>query len=152
MKWDQECKSCSGTGLYIGFAEKDGASVICNKCKGAGKQHQYFEYTEFTGRKDNSKATHVFAVNPGIGVDNGKITPGGVSKEEWMADSRSPFQPGNELRQHTCPAWWYQSADYNKKPDWKECLGVGTFARCQYFPTKHKCWERWDKENSVEIL
>ena len=146
VQWDQECKSCSGTGLYIGFAEKEGASVICNQCKGTGKQHQYFEYTEFTGRKDNPKATHVFAVNPGIAVDNGKITPGGVSKEEWLEDSSSPFSLGNELRQHTCPAWWYQHADYTKMPNWRECILGGTFAHCHYFKDKHKCWERWDKE------
>lgn len=25
----QECSACNGTGLYVGFAEKDGAAVVC---------------------------------------------------------------------------------------------------------------------------
>ena len=146
LEWYQECKACKGTGLYIGFAEKEGAAIVCNRCKGTGKEHLKLKYNKFVGRKDNPNVTHVFAVNPGIGVDNGKITPGGVSKEEWLRNPESPKLPGNELRLHTCPAWWYQSADYAKKPNWKEC-GFGNFPQCQYFPTKNKCWERWDKEN-----
>ena len=48
----------------------------------------------------------------------------------------------------TCPAWWYQVADYEKKPQWGECLlGTGwRFDECEHFANKAECWDRWDKE------
>ena len=143
--WVQECSSCHGTGLYVGFAEGSGAGVVCFHCKGTGKFVQYFEYTEFTGRKSNPKVTRVYQVNPGISVDGTGIVPGGVSVEEWEQDPESAKQPGKEMRMHTCPAWWYQCADYSKKPDWKEC-DCGFFSACYHYVRKSECWERWDKE------
>lgn len=32
-----ECQSCSGTGLYRGFAEPKGTAVVCCSCKGTGQ-------------------------------------------------------------------------------------------------------------------
>jgi len=52
----------------------------------------------------------------------------------------------SENRLFTCPAWWYQSADYEKKPRWKECLVCGSFSSCNSFVEKEKCWKRWDVE------
>jgi hypothetical protein len=26
---EAECRACGGTGLYVGFAEKDGCAVVC---------------------------------------------------------------------------------------------------------------------------
>ena len=44
-----ECGSCSGTGLYCGFAEPKGTAVICRGCGGSGAET--IRYKEFTGRK-----------------------------------------------------------------------------------------------------
>ena len=44
-----ECSSCSGTGLYRGFAEPPGVAVICLNCNGTGSSE--FAYTPFSGRK-----------------------------------------------------------------------------------------------------
>jgi len=65
---------------------------------------------------------------------------------DWL--SGKEFEIGMENRKHTCPAWWYQTADYKKKPDWKECWSNsgGSFSQCKYFSVKHACWERWEKE------
>jgi len=52
-----------------------------------------------------------------------------------------------KMRNYTCPAWWYQIADYKRKPDWDECLILGSFSSCAHFSKKEKCWEKWDKEN-----
>lgn len=45
----EECPSCSGTGLYSGFAEAKGEAVICLSCNGKGWSN--YKYKEFTGRK-----------------------------------------------------------------------------------------------------
>lgn len=44
-----ECKSCGGTGLYRGFAEREGEPVVCMTCNGTGADR--ISYTPFTGRK-----------------------------------------------------------------------------------------------------
>jgi hypothetical protein len=144
-----ECTSCEGTGLYVGMAERDGAAVECHTCKGTGGEHVEHSYTRFTKRKARKGVTHVYRVNPGICAAPGAV-PGGVSLRVWQEDPKAAAKPGAEMRQHTCPAWWYQSADYEKKPEWKECwdnLGR-SFSQCKHFAVKAKCWDRWDDEHS----
>lgn len=145
------CKDCKATGLYCGMAERDGAAVICHTCKGSGKAHHVFEYEEFEGRKKRSDVQQVFQTNPGICIGTGKTGEfkledfGGMPYAEWL-DSK-PFKDGMENRKFTCPAWWYQGADYKRKPEWKECGGPGcSFSNCKSFSTKAECWKRWDKE------
>ena len=43
-----ECSSCSGTGIYCGFAEPKGYGVICNTCGGTGCR--IISYKLFAGR------------------------------------------------------------------------------------------------------
>lgn len=143
----RECPTCSGTGLYTGVAEKEGAAVICHGCKGAGFDTFRMTYHEFTGRKKRDGVTRVYATNPGIGLKSGAVS-GGVPVEQWERDCDSPFAPGAEMREETCPAWWYQSADYSKQPKWKECTH-GMFIKCPHFENKRACWERWDRENDT---
>jgi len=68
--------------------------------------------------------------------------------KDWL--SGKPFLRGMENRKFTCPAWWYQSANYELKPSWddnhRHC-GFGSFSACKYFPQKEGCWEKWDKEH-----
>lgn len=49
IKIDTECDSCSGTGLYSGFAEPKGKAVVCHGCSGTGCNT--ISYLPFTGRK-----------------------------------------------------------------------------------------------------
>ncbi|MEK6832743.1 MAG: hypothetical protein AABY32_01735 [Nanoarchaeota archaeon] len=37
------CRSCNGTGIYVGFAESDGVGVVCLNCKGSGYIIIYYE-------------------------------------------------------------------------------------------------------------
>jgi hypothetical protein len=67
-----------------------------------------------------------------------------MSYEAWL--DGKPFPSKSEMRQFTCPCWWYQTADYKKKPAWDECLYVGMFSQCSHFANKQSCWERWDRE------
>jgi hypothetical protein len=84
-------------------------------------------------------------------TDKGEVltleTFGGVPHEEW-AKLKNPnkFPPRTEMRRWACPAWWYQCVDYDLKPQWKECIGCGSFRDCSCYPDKEKCWERFDKE------
>ena len=47
IEFDEKCKSCKGTGVYQGLAEKNGSGVVCYKCKGTGCHHVTFEYEDF---------------------------------------------------------------------------------------------------------
>jgi len=146
------CKSCGGTGLYSGMAERDGAAVVCHTCNGTGCDDYEFDYEEFVERKPAKKVKRVYETNPGIGIgeypkQNLKLEDfGGIPYEKWKEGK--PFPEGSEMRQYTCPSWWYQGADYKKKPEWDECyqnLG-NSFSHCKHFNTKDKCWKRFDIE------
>lgn len=152
IEFNEQCRVCHGTGLYVGLGERDGAAVVCHDCKGTGCFHFVHEYEEFAGRRENNDVTHVFEANPGIciGTGNGQFKLsdfGGMTYEAWKGGL--PFPPGSENRRCTCPAWWYQSVCYAKKPNWKEC-GFGAFSKCQHFPNKDACWARWDALQSLK--
>ena len=148
LEINEKCKSCKGTGLYTGYAEHDGIAVVCSNCKGTGCYHRILEYEDFECKEKRNEVKRVIETNPGISCGvNDRYTFehfGGMSYEDWF--NGKPFPCGSEMRLFTCPAWWYQCADYKKKPDWKECSGAGMFTNCKHFPNKSKCWERWDEE------
>jgi hypothetical protein len=141
------CKACKATGLYVGLAERDGAAVVCHTCKGTGEAVHVFEYDDFSERQPRQGVRRVFEANPGIVIGEGnghKLEDfGGMPYRRWTCGGT--FSAGMENREFTCPAWWYQSADYSKKPSWDEC-GIGAFAGCQHFCDKAACWDRWDRE------
>lgn len=153
VEFDQKCQSCNGTGLYVGLGERDGAAVVCAQCEGTGCFHFRHEYETFQKRIVREDVEHVVEVNPGIciGKAEGKYSLGdfgGMTYNEWRAGK--DFCAGSENRLFTCPSWWYQSADYDKKPDWCECNFGGSFANCERFCQKAKCWERFDIEQQME--
>lgn len=139
-----ECPTCSGTGLYVGLGERDGAAVVCYKCKGTGKQEIHLTYKDFEGRQLQQGVSRVIKVNPGICVGGSDLSAfGGMDYKDWF--SGEPFPPLSEMRRYTCPRWWGQCANRNNLPDWDEC-GFGRFPDCKHFSTKHACWSRWDAE------
>ena len=148
IEFDEVCKSCEGTGLYVGFAERDKSAVICHTCKGTGCHHFKHEYEEFEAKTPKCNVERVFEVNPGIVIGAGEGLEledfGGMSFAHWFIGK--PFPLKSENRNHTCPVWWYQSADYKQKPDWPECNGCGSFSGCDRFKNKDLCWIRFDKQ------
>ena len=154
IEYDAECTACNATGIYVGMGECDGAGVVCSRCGGTGKVHRTIKYKDFDAKVRRKDIKRVFKTNPGIGIGDGenkthgKFTLkdfGGMPYEDWFKDK--PFPPKSEMRKFSCPAWWYQCADYSKKPNWDECIGCGAFSDCKNFKDKEKCWERFDEEN-----
>jgi len=149
---DEKCKTCEGTGLYVGIAERDGFAVVCHVCKGTGCHHFKYEYEDFEHRSMRPDVKQVLEINCGIVAGVGKDKQytlssfGGMSYQDWLHGKL--FAVGMEMRNFVCPAWWYQSADYKKKPKWKECLCCGSFSSCEHFKDKDDCWNRFDKEQS----
>jgi len=152
IKIKHECVSCGGTGLYAGTGERDGAAVVCFRCKGEGWQVSVFK--EFTGRKEKPGVRRVFETNPGIIIGEGgniKLSDfGGMPLADWMAGKS--FAPGMENRLYTCPKWWAQSIG-SLRAWWPECISsLGkSFSQCQYFGNKSACWARWDEERERAI-
>ena len=143
-----ECEACKGTGLYVGLAERTGAAVVCHDCSGTGARTVTLHWKDFTERKRRPNVIRVFEVNPGIvigaSVQSGLKDFGGMPYDDWLQGK--PFPPQSEDREHTCPAWWYQTADYTRKPDWKKCWACNTFSKCSHFGTKDACWRQCDCE------
>jgi hypothetical protein len=137
---NQKCRSCKGTGLYKGLAEGDDLAVVCHTCKGEGSYKFTHTYEEAGPRILREGITRVIQYNPGImaGEGNNYTTEdfGGVSYEEWLNTGR--FPEGTEMRKFV--------VDYDKKPRWNECIGIGTFSQCAQFPNKSMCWLKWDHE------
>lgn len=143
----EKCRDCSGTGLFRWMAESAPFAVICYKCKGTGAFQFVHEYEPFTQREKKPGVLQVLQSNPGIavGIGNGHTISdfGGISHADWEAGK--PFPPGSEMRKFTCPAWWYQTVDYDRKPKWEEC-GLGAFCKCKHFESRDLCWARFDAE------
>jgi len=144
LEYDKACTSCSATGIYVGLAERDGAGVVCHVCHGTGHCHVRIKYDDFDGRVPRTDVVRVQLANPGIIVGPEIAEFGGLSYDSWVSGAK--LVPGTEDRRHTCPAWWYQCADYEFKPHWDECVGAGCFSGCTQFSCKSGCWERWDQE------
>jgi len=147
LEFKEVCKSCKGTGIYVGMAEQDGFGVQCSGCGGSGCYNYVHKYEVFEKRKIRTDIKKVIEVNVGI-VVGGEYTDkfGGMPYNEWLENNK--FPPKSEMRNYTCPAWWYQSADYKKKPNWNECMDSlgNTFSACPHFKSKNKCWAKFDKE------
>ena len=145
----QNCPDCKGTGIYVGQWVKNGAGVLCHRCKGTGCAQLHFEYESFEARGQRTDIKQVFECNPGICISENDALKledfGGMSYDNWIVGN--PFPKQTEMRRFTCPAWWYQIADYKLQPGWKECIGIGIFGNCPFFTEKNACWGRWDKEH-----
>lgn len=142
IEFDEQCPECKGTGIYVGMAEHNGYGVVCRHCEGTGKYHFVHNYENFEGLKQIDGVRIVLQSNPGICV-GGDLDFGGMSYTNWYNGKQ--FEKGSEMRKFTCPAWWFQSTDYDKKPKWDEC-GWGMFSNCKHFADKDQCWARYDRE------
>jgi hypothetical protein len=135
-----ECKACKGTGLYVGMAELDGAAVQCKECYGNG--WTMYEYNEFTERKERKDVSWVVEKDSGICISP-KFEIGGMSYSDWRSGRK--FGIGMELREYTCPYWWYHQENGLSRCS-KGCRAGWQYSACNYFADKKACWEEFDKK------
>ncbi len=151
MKIDIECKSCGGTGLYVGMAERDGAAVICSTCNGTGKQE--LSYTPFTKRKERTDIVRVYSTGGGYVITpkdivvDGKDFPfstAGCTYKEWL-NGVTP-KPITFLG---CPMRMMQWECHQKKGFIAKCekLNDGyifVISACKHQHKKAECWKRFE--------
>ena len=111
FKVEAVCKSCDGTGLYQGMAERDGAAVICTRCDGTGCATIEIDYEVFKERKMTDKVKRVYKDGSGYCISSEDVTTEdgelfefskeGVSYEEWLQGK----QPG-PIKILQCPYQW----------------------------------------------
>lgn len=150
MKFEADivCKSCGGTGLYVGMAERNGAAVICGSCNGTGCYHYSFEYKPFTERKIRGDVKRVFKGSFGY-VHSAEDTNGipfsksGVGYLEWLGGK----QPG-PIKTLYCPLSW---TGQEWSPKWcGDCMGFsGYISNCKkkLDGSMTECWDAYDERN-----
>lgn len=142
-----KCSSCNGTGIYVGYAEKDGAAIVCHPCEGKG--WIYYEYEEFKSREILPVIKRVYEKNCGFFIRNTKKIHekiedfGGMTYGEWL--NGAPFPPKSEMRNRVCPSWWFRDEEILTR-----CCVIGSFLKCKHFHEKHKCWEDFDKKEAED--
>lgn len=151
IELEEVCRACGGTGLYRGMGEREGAAVVCHYCKGSGCLQYVHEYEPFRKRKPVAEVTHVFKRNPGIciGTAKGKHKLsdfGGMSYTEWAKGKK--FPPRSEMREFTCPFWWYGQRE--KVSGCDEGSAGCRYSDCKHFSNKSKCWAEFDAQKEKE--
>ena len=72
-----ECSSCNGTGLYRGFAEREGVAVVCVVCNGTGcTKLRYKPFVKRHGRRDVKyvhRSKGMF-IGTGVGPSGGRVS------------------------------------------------------------------------------
>lgn len=146
-----ECKSCKGTGLYVGLAERDGTAVVCHTCHGTGETKT--TYRPFVERQPAPKG--VQRVHLAMGYVLSTKEPrcsGGVPVQEWAPGV--PVPPDEPLY---CPylftgqEWCafketksYTTSDGEQHTYQTAPIGAGMFiSSCPRWPDKAACWERY---------
>jgi len=154
---DIECKSCNGTGVYVGMSERNGAAVICHTCNGTGRQHYVFEYEEFTGRKIRDGVTRVYKQSYGFIIAPKKTKFAGIGTVDMAAKgvSYDDFLRGEmpeHVKQLACPMLADQAACHGIPGFVDDCerlhggsLLGSLLSRCRNQKNKLECWERFNK-------
>lgn len=153
-----ECDACHGTGLYQGFAERDGAFVVCYRCNGKGCIEIKEIFHKFFTRKIEKRCKRVYSKGCSIVItDKDIITPDkryisfskyGCSYEDWLKGAKPiPLKFADCPYLETNQA--LQSKDKNKL--YKNRCSKGTsigesIYECKFFKDKEKCWEIYERE------
>ena len=154
------CEACGGTGLYQGRAERDGAFVVCYRCKGTGCQT--ITYEPFEARKREPRCRRVYLSGGGYCITDKDVTTeegiklpfseAGVTYEEWQAGKKP-----DHIRFLTCPMRMDQGACHRRKGFVDRCQEIhgGWFSdisTCRGQAQKDRCWERFDSHPSSTEL
>lgn len=156
------CERCDGTGLYQGFAEKDGCAVVCASCNGTGCTDVTYE--PFLDRKlfHEGEIKRVFKDNCGYGhsatdvtTQEGRVilfSKGGCTYDEWL-QGKEPLP----VKGLYCPFQWtrqdLQINDVNNlyKTRCEEGLGYcgKQITECKHFADKADCWYIFEETTTL---
>lgn len=141
---DIKCSACRGTGLYVGFCERDGSAVVCYKCNGSGKFHHKLAYELFTERIRRDDVKRVFLqtcgyVHSAEDHEGIEFSKGGTSYKDWL-EGGDP----KPIKSLYCPLLWT-----NQRWKTDKCLWGGRISQCKHWENKAKCWEEYEKEQGV---
>jgi len=146
---DIVCPSCDGTGLYVGLAERDGAAVVCYRCKGLGQYAYRFEYEPFEVRRPAPKSVKSVHVARGYVIsDRLEGSDGGVPIEQWSPGMTVPAD-----EKLYCP-WNYTTQAYcaHRDADGYAPFPLGAQATsCSYWPDKADCWRIFHSEAGADV-
>jgi len=81
-----ECSACSGTGVYVSFAEAKGTAVVCLNCDGTGERG--IEYTPFTGLKRREGVRTVSRSRGSLIATGVGAYGGSISYEDFLKGKR----------------------------------------------------------------
>ena len=151
---DQQCGSCSGTGVYKGFSEKDGAGVVCNTCDGTGRKLFKHFYKVFEGRKIRDDVDRVYRRTNYV-LGTGKIVFNKGTRDEVEIDmdkegvSYLEFLQGkmpNYIEKLQCPMLADQGACHDIQGFVERCNKLndgwlGYIPECKYLGNKSECWK-----------
>jgi hypothetical protein len=150
---DIVCKSCGGTGLYAGVAERDGSAVVCHTCIGSGKQAWHFEYEPFEQRRPAPEAiTRVHLARGYVLSETHPGCDGGVPVSEYEPGMVVPAD-----EKLYCP-YLYTSQDWCARPevpDWggeprPPVLAGQYISSCKHWDDKATCWRLFHAEASSD--
>jgi hypothetical protein len=147
---DVVCKSCGGTGLYVGLAERDGAAVVCTTCTGSGKA--VYQYQPFQGRMAAPSSVTSVHVGRGYVLGADPRCDGGVPIGDYEPGMVVPAD-----EQLYCP-YLYTSQAWCARP---EVLYPGSapsaplmlgsrISECKHWDDKAECWRRFHAEAPSE--
>lgn len=140
---DIVCQSCNGTGLYVGMAERDGASVVCYQCKGTGKYAYRFEYEPFDSRRPAPANVTRVHVNRGYVLSpSHPDCSGGVPVAEYEPGMTVPAD-----ERLYCP-YLYTHQGFCSKPEpdgysdrpRAPLLAGARISSCKHWDDKADCW------------
>lgn len=153
-----ECSSCSGTGLYVGMAERKGAAVICRNCEGTGKVDFSRTFKKFNGKKKREDVKRVYDGSHGYVISaedcivDGKIIPfskAGIDYDGWFVEGKEPLPMKFLVCPYAHTDQFLQTIDKNNlyKHRCNKGTSLGsTIRKCKFINDKETCWKIYDGE------
>lgn len=134
------CTACKGTGLYVGFGERDGAVTVTSPVP--SQREHTVTYEPFVSRADPPEGKTRVHVARGYGLsEQHPLCDGGMPIEAWEP---GVVVPADEKLY--CP-FLYTNQKWCAHPDpkWGGMPGgIGSWVSdCPLWSQKAECWERY---------
>ena len=161
-----QCRYCRGTGLFIGMSERDGAAVVCQNCKGTGKDAFKRTFSKYKGRLPREDVERVFSTAAGYVIsakdvtrEDGKacrFSKYGVKYSLWLKGVKpKPIEDLHCPYQHTSQNMQlpgHPAHNLYQERCYKQGLWGMMITDCKLHPDMAICWKRYHElvENKNE--